>query len=194
MVSLPAFEKYDEAEFDAWVEAHVAILREQQNADWRIDNESKIQGVLKRAGRIRERLVCGEAVLRPMPPDSRIPSWAAKLEAYLHYRGSADGGAGHSGGSSTPHQEPRVYVVPAAPANEPEPIPVEPEITPVQTINCGPGAPPLTDKQKRQQFGEVFDLERQGLNDKEIAHKLKVDPKTVQRRRTRYFEMMGREK
>lgn len=50
----------------------------------------------------------------------------------------------------------------------------------------GAGAPKKMPAEIREEFGEVFDLERQGWTDQGIAGKLGIDEKTVQRRRARY--------
>ncbi|MDP9373889.1 MAG: hypothetical protein M3Q65_15825 [Chloroflexota bacterium] len=138
--SLPGFTNYDEAEFVAWVGELVAIKRKQYENDWRYDVESKVRSMLDEAEKIRGRLARGEAQLRPMPADGWIPPWAQTLESIFIQRffqarpGPADGGERGSPYSSSdsyssspppPRPEPRVYVVPATPTNEPEATPAQ---------------------------------------------------------------------
>lgn len=178
MDSLPTFHRYDEVEFDAWVQAYVAALRQQQDDDWRINNEATIKIVLRRAEEVRALLVSGWSVLRPMPPDGRLPSWANRLEPYLRYPGSGDGGARDSSSPSPPREKPRVFVVPGAPVTVQEPA--------VTEAKGEPGRPPLDDQKIRDQYAEILTAEAQGIQgDTALAKYLRCSETTIRRRRER---------
>lgn len=219
MESLPTFEKYDAAEFDAWVQAHIASLSKQCKGWWEEDDYArKIALVSERAELVRKQLASGEIELRPMPPHGKMPPYAQELLVYLYPPASAPDtqvGMRHGNGSTpAPHQAlspPRILcppppgltfprqpggpgtppprMLPPAVAPEPPDAQAEPSLTEVNEKR-GPGAPRLTDEQIRQRFGDVFDLERQGMSNQEIARKLKVNERTVRRRRVQYCELV----
>ncbi len=232
MASLPVFEKYDLAEFDAWLVAYVASLRKRCQGWWEEEHyERMIARVSERAELVRKHFVSGEVVLRPMPPPRKMPRYAMELVHYLDpppkaaeteaggYNravpsspatpqepepeitvlcvpippaGSIDAGAGRdstvgirwpaqaSSGQSLMNQGERSSGTEGAPERQAVSTPPD---TPERR---GPGAPKKNHTEIRQEFGEVFDLERQGLTDQEIARRLGIDEKTIQRRRARY--------
>ncbi len=233
MANLPAFEKYDLTEFDAWLVAYVASLRKRCQGWWEKEHyERMIARVSERAKSVRKHLASGEVVLRRMPPPGKMPCYAMELVRYLDPPPKAPdteaGGRNRAIPSSPatlhePEPEITVLCVPIPPAGSidagagrdsinssarwPAPYssnsrfmsrgerPTEIEAvlerqavsTPPHTPGRrGPGAPKKNHTEIRQEFGEVFDLERQGLTDQEIVRRLGIDEKTIQRRRARY--------
>lgn len=195
VASLPSFVNYDEAELAAWCDALIAIVRKQYEEDWRYDAEKEVRSLASEAVRVRERVARGEAQLRPMPTDGLLPSWAVRLESVLvspyfpHRTGSADGGAGSgnyhwpTGYSSVPERtapEPKVYVVPAALAREPE------AAQPSLPAQARPGRKRLSDEVIRSQGREVQAKLDNGDTLSSIARDLEVNEKTVRDRRDRY--------
>jgi hypothetical protein len=128
MASLPAFEKYDLAQFDAWLEVYIASLQKQCPGWWEEElYERRIARVSERAGLVREQLASGDVALRPMPPHGKMPRYAVELLRALDpppRAPIADGGSTGSSFSARP-------VVPPGP---------DPEIT---VLCVPPGFPSI---------------------------------------------------
>lgn len=190
-----AFTKYDVAEYDNWLVEYVLGIREQGRDKWWLNIEARCSRIRRRAAEVRELLVQGKAQLRPMPPEGvRLPSYATLLVPYLNHPGSADAGAGRDdhGTPDPPRSAPTVFCVPAAPKSVILRAPTGAPMAADHAEQHRPGRKRITPAEARQQFGEVFDLEREGLTDQEIARELRIDEKTVQRRRARFLRLHQR--
>lgn len=109
------------------------------------------------------------------------------------HHGPADGGAGSDREAGSPSYssspppsspEPRVYVVPARPANEPEATSVE--------AKGDPGRPPLSEEEIRDQYAEILTLKARGFkSDEALANYLGCSETTIRRRRERGEQLLA---
>lgn len=198
MESLPVFEKYNVAEFDAWVEAYTTALRRRHEGKWWEEGQSDqlLAYISKRAEVVRQRMADGELTLRPMPPPGKMPSYAEPLESYLTppapippntEAGRGNGGRDYRSLSYDKRQatvaepvEPHVLCVPFQVASAPE------DSQDLSSFQKPAGRPPKDKQQIISDWMEVKKLLDNKFTIEGAARKLRLSPRTIHTRRDRY--------